>query len=126
MFWQVSQGDVLRYMLLHKYGGLYLDLDVECLAPADESLGDNTIILQGTGGEGITNAVLASAPNNTFWLEVLHVCQDRAAEGQTYPIGATGPAVIGEVIKRIFNIDPWCNLGFMGKTLEVCIIGRAA
>ena len=113
-------------MLLHKYGGLYLDLDVECLAPVDESLGDNHIILQGTGVEGITNAVFASAPNNTFWLEVLRVCQDRANEGDTYPITATGPAVIGEAIRRIFDIDPWCNLGFMGKTLEVCSISVPA
>ena len=27
----VLRGDAIRYFILHRYGGLYIDLDVECL-----------------------------------------------------------------------------------------------
>ena len=117
---QVKQGDVLRYMLLYKYGGMYLDMDVECFAAADDSLGDYTIVLQGTGIEGVTNAVMASAPNNTFWLEVLRTCQERADKPEfKIAIQATGPKAVGATIKRLFDVDPFNNIGFVGKDLEV-------
>ena len=116
----MKQGDVLRYMLMHKYGGLYLDMDVECFSAVDESLGDFTIILQGTGIEGVTNAVMASAPNNSFWLEVLKTCQDRATKPEyDMAIFSTGPVVVGETIRRLFNIDPFARLGFVGDVLKV-------
>ena len=45
---------------MHYYGGLYLDLDIECYKPADESLRGYQVVLQGAGDEGVNNAVLAS------------------------------------------------------------------
>ena len=114
---QVKQGDVLRYMLMYSYGGLYLDLDVECFSAADDTLGNYTVVLQGTGAEGVTNAVMASAPNTSFWLDVLQTCQERAhAE---YPIIATGPGVVGDTITKLFKVDPVLRLGFIGDVLEV-------
>ena len=116
----MKQGDVLRYMIMHRYGGLYLDMDVECFTAADESLRDYTILLQGTGAEGMTNAVLASAVNNSFWLEVLQTCKDRANKPQfDFAIEATGPGVMAETIRRLFNIDPSSNYGYSGRELEV-------
>ena len=47
---------------MHHYGGLYLDLDIECYKAADESLRGYQMILQGAGDEGINNAAMASVP----------------------------------------------------------------
>lgn len=113
----MKQTDTLRYMILHSYGGFYLDMDVECYTSVDESLGDYTVVLQGTGQEGVTNAVMASAPKNPFWLEVLYTCQERVNDD--FPVTATGPLMLGDTIKRLFQLDPGINLGYHGDLIEV-------
>ena len=71
---QVQRSNALRYILMHAFGGLYLELEVECFSTVEETLGqDNTIVLQGAGPAGITNAAMASTANSSFWLEVLHL-----------------------------------------------------
>ena len=113
----MKQGDVLRYMLMHSFGGLYLDLDVDCYSTVDESLGNYTIVLQGTGGEGVTNAMMASAPKVSFWLEVLYTCQERA--NADFPVWATGPTAVGDTIQKLYHLDPVLKLGFLGEVIEV-------
>jgi mannosyltransferase OCH1-like enzyme len=34
------RADSARYMYMYKYGGLYADLDMECLRPMDELFGN--------------------------------------------------------------------------------------
>ena len=36
-----GKADILRYELLHKYGGVYVDADSECVAPLTDDLLDN-------------------------------------------------------------------------------------
>src|SRR6185503_9275839 len=31
----IQRADAVRYCLLHRYGGVYIDLDIECLRPID-------------------------------------------------------------------------------------------
>ena len=59
---QEKKSDALRNFIMHAYGGLYLDLDVQCYKPSDASLQHMDIVLQGTGYEGINNALMASIP----------------------------------------------------------------
>lgn len=59
---QSKRSDALRAMIMHQYGGLYLDLDIECYKPADASLEDHDLILQGGGDQGFHNSVMASIP----------------------------------------------------------------
>ena len=37
----ILRWDSIRYMILHRYGGLYVDLDIECLKPLDNLFEDN-------------------------------------------------------------------------------------
>jgi mannosyltransferase OCH1-like enzyme len=41
----VSRADAARYMLLHKFGGFYADIDVECLAPLDPIANETRAVL---------------------------------------------------------------------------------
>ncbi|WP_395447043.1 glycosyltransferase [Aminobacter sp. UC22_36] len=41
----VQRADAARYMLLHHFGGVYADLDCECVAPFDDMLDENRIVL---------------------------------------------------------------------------------
>ena len=117
---QVKQADALRYILMHKFGGLYLDMDVECFASVDSSLEGFTVVLQGTGHEGVTNAIMASAPNHGFWLEVLRQCRDRANDpDKQWPIAATGPIVVVDAFLEYFRSNVYCRTGYMGDHFEV-------
>ena len=69
----------MRYFILNSYGGVYMDMDVECFRPTDSFLRGYDLVLNVELGEGltVTNAVMASAPNVTFWQRVFAKMQAR-------------------------------------------------
>lgn len=64
---------------MHAYGGLYLDIDVECFSPTDELLASRDVVLQleNDHPKSLNNAVMASVPGHPFWLKVMQIMQDR-------------------------------------------------
>ena len=75
-----ASGDALRPFILHAYGGVYLDYDVECFRATDAMLQGHSLIFQSAelGGQDITNAVMASAPHHNFWLRLAGFLKDKA------------------------------------------------
>ena len=81
------RSDLLRLEILYRYGGLYLDTDVECVKPVDELLKNYDFVM---GSEcshikrgdvfdstkcdqaHINNAVIASTPHNPILLEIIN------------------------------------------------------
>ncbi|GLE03096.1 hypothetical protein PINS_up011975 [Pythium insidiosum] len=103
----VSVSDMARYAALHHYGGLYVDLDFECLKPFDQLHRDNdaflsyepgphAVLLENSVTPAICNAILASAPGNPFWLQVLENIYVAWKNGASvlYPINLTGPHMV--------------------------------
>lgn len=41
-----AQGDAIRYFVLHKHGGVYLDMDVECFRNMEHTLLGADLVLQ--------------------------------------------------------------------------------
>ncbi len=62
-------GDALRPFLLHAFGGMYLDLDVQCFRPSDPWLAGADLVLQNEYKEqrDVVNSVMASVPGHPFW-----------------------------------------------------------
>ncbi|EIE27155.1 hypothetical protein COCSUDRAFT_38902 [Coccomyxa subellipsoidea C-169] len=62
-------GDALRPFLLHAFGGMYLDLDVQCFRPSDPWLAGADLVLQSEYKEqrDVVNSVMASVPGHPFW-----------------------------------------------------------
>lgn len=101
----IMRADVIRYLLMYRLGGLYMDLDYEMLKPFD--LLDHDIVLPwessgefGPGKDKIANAIFASSPGHPFWKMVL----DRIAANGPYNADidvekTTGP----EFISGVFN-----------------------
>ena len=100
----IMRADVIRYLLLARIGGVYLDLDYEVLAPFD--FGPHALVLplnrsraQGDGDDGIGNCILASAPGHPFWDAVVEALRtDRTVvRTQQDVIDATGPGLLTRV-----------------------------
>ncbi|QKV94833.1 glycosyltransferase [Streptomyces sp. NA02950] len=99
----IMRADAIRYFLLDHYGGVYADLDFECLRPTTDLLTDCELVL-GLEPEEHTrlslarrrglrrvvgNAFLASRPGHPFWAHVhRELVGAHTAPG---PLDATGP-----------------------------------
>lgn len=78
---KIMKIDFARVAFMHRFGGLYVDLDFEALRPLTPLLGDSKILVgREQGGIGmylrgrdfICNALLASPAGHPLWLEVMH------------------------------------------------------
>lgn len=114
---EIKRADAIRYMFLYTYGGIYADLDFECLKPFDsllEQYKSYDIILgqmdsSGTNGansstewhssNNIPNAIMISKPACQFWLRVLErmVVKATVLAGKGRPEVESGPIVLKEV-----------------------------
>ena len=98
---KIMQVDAVRYFILHHFGGVYADLDLECLRSIDSLLEDKQLILGceppqhlaehgvAEGGRILCNAFMASVPDHPFWEHVMQVLPARSDE--VSPLSATGP-----------------------------------
>ena len=97
----IHRADFARVLYLWRFGGLYVDLDIEALRPANELLDGHSCTL-GTepnvhaerlrGGEQVVcNAAMASEPNHPFWEKMIAEIRDRSTQGSDDPVWMTGP-----------------------------------
>ena len=110
----IMRVDAVRYFFLYSFGGIYIDLDTECLRPLDQHLNEADVILGRMGvdpdfSHSLPNAIMMSAPEQEFWLFVIQLLLDRASQ-EGRPEFKTGP----EIIKKAFDIytDPRSNAEF--------------
>jgi len=111
--------DFARFCILHRYGGIYADMDVYCYKKFYNELTNSVYIQQAPYGDvPVENALMASEPNNEFWLK----CMDKSVEiyndkvkrrentldlkyrlDQLIITSATGPHLVFEVLKNNFK-----------------------
>lgn len=106
----IMRADAIRYFLLDHFGGLYVDLDFECLSPVDGILDGRELVL-GCEPEAHTrlllarrrgfdrivgNAFIASRPGHPFWAYVQR--QLVGAHRQSNTLDATGPFFLTRAI----------------------------
>lgn len=102
----IMRADLARYLLLWHYGGLYADLDAECLASFEPVTGERRLVLARepeshaaaarVGARYLPwvacNAVMASPPDHPFWPYLSALLRTTArARGV---LDATGPFVL--------------------------------
>ena len=104
----IRRADAGRYLLLHHFGGVYADLDCECVAPFDPIMAENRVVLcqeppAHFPGQAVFrglpyllfNGTMASPPGHPFWMHLLSYLPGLAHAKET--IDATGPAVMTSV-----------------------------
>lgn len=106
----IQRSDAARYLLLDHFGGVYADLDTECLRPMDPLLEDGELFLPLEPEEHLAskvvrdsglarvvgNAWMASVQGHGFWKRVIDgLLKNR---GEQNPLSATGPFFLTRVI----------------------------
>ena len=100
----IMRADVIRYLIMYKIGGVYLDLDYEMLKPFD--FDDHAVVLPmnrsvsfGDPEDAIGNCIFASIPNHQFWKDVIDDLQGNPPIVTDYPqvIDATGPGLLTRI-----------------------------
>lgn len=119
--------DFARLAMLHKYGGIYADMDFFCCKNFYKEL-DNNINLVGSPShnEIVQNSLMASPPGDARWLNVMDKCRERyyryISEGREGLISGkdvlyiSGPILLSDSLKldevnileqKMYN--PHCN-----------------
>lgn len=96
---EIFRADAVRYFFLYHFGGIYADMDTECLRPFDTLLDKGDVILGRMGTDGafphaLPNAVMLSRPRQEFWLLVMALLLDPGPKPNPRPEYATGPVLL--------------------------------
>ncbi|MEW5319555.1 MAG: hypothetical protein WDW38_010700 [Sanguina aurantia] len=106
----IMRADFVRYLYMHHHGGLYADLDMECLKPMDTLMSTHMVVLARMGtndsfSHSVPNAFMASVPGHPFWKFCIAtslmrwMVQLTLQEGVWYgPESITGPVVLKDAV----------------------------
>ena len=72
--YNIQRCDSIRYFILHRYGGLYADMDYFCNRPFDEAISvyqNDLYLVESPNRLGddarVSNSLMYSKPNHSFW-----------------------------------------------------------
>lgn len=106
----IMRADFVRYLYMHHHGGLYADLDMECLKPMDSLMSTHMVVLARMGtndsfSHSVPNAYMASVPGHPFWKFCIAtslmrwMVQLTLQDGVWYgPESITGPVVLKDAV----------------------------
>ena len=95
--------DVLRYEVLHRFGGVYVDTDVECLRPLDPLIADATAFAAYARPKVIGSAVVGSVAGHPAIKKTLDVVCAGAGSGKQ--VHATGPVALTGVLEGAEDVE---------------------
>lgn len=101
----VMRADAARYLLLHHFGGVYADIDCECVASFEPILPEDRVVLCKEPSQHfdfnmqfrrlpyiLFNGTMASPPGHPFWLHLLSRLE--LSRDAQEVIDATGPCIL--------------------------------
>ncbi|MFM5885573.1 MAG: glycosyltransferase family 32 protein [Novosphingobium sp.] len=108
---EIFRADAVRYFFLFAYGGLYADMDSECLRPLRLGQRSEEVLLGRMGSDtafehSVPNALMASRPGQAFWLLVIrNLCDMAKLHHTNETMTASGPEqMTGPILlKRSFD-----------------------
>ena len=124
---EIYRVDMVRYLRLYLYGGVYLDLDLELIKPLEDLLTEegNLYLVRTPNLGGYTNAFMASAPGVEFWIRCIHEIANRVVhkpfyiQGDLKVLWTTGPQMITSVATK-YN-RPFVTIPYaLGHPCTVC------
>lgn len=113
----IQRWDMIRYLILYEYGGLYVDMDYECIEPLDVLFCDSSCYmgLEPVGNTPtnsyhsyiVGNALMASVPKHKYIKMIIDEIRQKGtyifSENKTYQVlESTGPLMT----TRVYNSYP--------------------
>ena len=105
----VLRADILRYLVIHEYGGVYFDLDTVSVKPLDEFVDSHECSLVREPGEHyfiwnadllISNGALFCVPRHPFYKLIIAHIHEMGREC-TSAFDCTGPRYLTHLYKRV-------------------------
>jgi mannosyltransferase OCH1-like enzyme len=93
-----QMADVLRYEILFRHGGVYLDTDFECLRNIDSILVGVRNFSCSEDGKSISNAIIGAEPNSIYMERCISALPE--CVGLTNTAVETGPGLYTQVLLR--------------------------
>ena len=105
----VMRGDLWRYMVVYKYGGVYADLDTECLIPVSTwMLDDKDFIVCPETDHHFCQWTFAASPGHPILKSVLELIKQRLLNpeygSEHFVHTHTGPAIWTDGINKALDI----------------------
>ncbi|MFA0812841.1 glycosyltransferase family 32 protein [Microbulbifer epialgicus] len=111
--YNIQRADAIRYFILHKLGGVYVDLDYQCIQNIEKLLNDKTCVVglepnahsleQGLD-KMLCNAFMAVTPDHSFMCSIIELMKKRIRD--SYPpdggrgiLWSTGPILLTDAFK---------------------------
>jgi mannosyltransferase OCH1-like enzyme len=95
--------DVLRYEVLHQFGGVYVDTDVECLQPIDRLVERVSAFAGFARPNVIGSAIVGAVPEHPAITKTLEVVCAGAGSGPQ--VQATGPVALTRVLGEAEDVE---------------------
>jgi mannosyltransferase OCH1-like enzyme len=99
----IKRIDIGRCFVLHKYGGIYADMDYECFKNFYDILDQTKISLVRSpySWEYLQNALMVSPPNKDFWIKLINKSKERSNDPNV--LYSTGPQLLSDVFNENKN-----------------------
>lgn len=108
------QADLWRYLVLYKYGGVYMDVGMQPLRPLRKMLKDSDdFVSVEDDGQGILNSFIATrAKDKVLGMAIINVAE--SVYNHDYGVNAldiTGPLTLKRAFNEVRNVDRRIPLG---------------
>jgi hypothetical protein len=110
--YDIQRADAVRYFILHHFGGIYADLDLECLRPMDDAILDRPFVtayepeahvVQLRESYMVGNAFMASIPESLCLNRIIETMKTRSPRIVSHKevLSSTGPEMVTSALKGI-------------------------
>ena len=84
----IQQADFIRYLILHRCGGIYVDCDIYPIKPLDKLLKDDLLFVSWNNDKKMLpyNAIMGATPNHNLFINICNDIIDRVEEKQSMEI----------------------------------------
>jgi mannosyltransferase OCH1-like enzyme len=100
-----ERSDVLRYELLHRFGGVYLDCDVECRRSLQPLIEDAEFVVAAQPEGGADVALVGASAGHPLLVRAIEEIRPRTSYGPTVDAG-TGAAFLDRVLTAFPEVEP--------------------
>lgn len=101
-----AKADILRYEILYQYGGVYVDIDFECIKPLDDLVMSHDFFTSIGGFDYVANSLIGSMAFYPLLEKILHFLEFKTAQELKNPWYDTGPFFFTRQVYHYLRKNP--------------------